>query len=163
MPFCPSCGAEYRAGFATCADCRVALVDSPPPPGAPARTPRHEADVPVARAPNRPLAEMWAELLGQHSIACRLAPLSVADSVYVTSQGAVELRVRAIDAGRARALLPDEAHLAVAVVNPSESEPAAPDDPVTRRLRWLVLLGLALVVLLLLAWAIRTSAINGYL
>jgi hypothetical protein len=162
MPFCPSCGAEYRPRFATCADCRVALVDAPPQ-GAPARARLHEADVPVARAPNQPLAQMWAELLGQHGIACRLAPLSVADSVYVPSQGAVELRVRAIDAARARALLPDEAHLAVAAVDPSESEPPVPDDPVTRRLRWLVLVGLALVVLLLLAWAIRTSAANGYL
>lgn len=26
MPFCPKCEQEYRAGFTTCADCRVALV-----------------------------------------------------------------------------------------------------------------------------------------
>jgi hypothetical protein len=34
--WCPKCGAEYRPGFTTCADCRVPLVDDPPPP-APAR------------------------------------------------------------------------------------------------------------------------------
>jgi hypothetical protein len=28
--FCPSCGSEYREGFASCADCEVPLVDSPP-------------------------------------------------------------------------------------------------------------------------------------
>jgi len=162
MPFCPSCGAEYRPGFETCADCRVALVDAPPQ-RAPARARLHEADVPVARAPNRPLAEMWAELLGQHGIACRLAPLSVAETVYVPSQGGVEVRVRAIDAARAQALLPADAHLELAEGETEAAEPAVPDDPLTRRLRWLVLLGVILVVLIVLAWAIRTSAINGYL
>ena len=28
--FCPECGTEYRAGFATCADCQVALVEEAP-------------------------------------------------------------------------------------------------------------------------------------
>lgn len=28
MPFCPSCGAEFRAGFTACNTCRVPLVDS---------------------------------------------------------------------------------------------------------------------------------------
>lgn len=29
---CPSCGSEYREGFARCADCDVDLVEPPPPP-----------------------------------------------------------------------------------------------------------------------------------
>jgi hypothetical protein len=29
--WCPSCGAEYRVGTTQCADCRVALVNEPPP------------------------------------------------------------------------------------------------------------------------------------
>jgi hypothetical protein len=29
--FCPRCGAEYREGFFTCADCDIALVDEFPP------------------------------------------------------------------------------------------------------------------------------------
>jgi hypothetical protein len=28
MPFCPSCGAEFRAGFTECNNCNVMLVDS---------------------------------------------------------------------------------------------------------------------------------------
>ena len=33
--WCPDCGAEYRAGVETCADCGVPLVDEPPPPPPP--------------------------------------------------------------------------------------------------------------------------------
>lgn len=29
--YCPSCGGEYREGFFQCADCDVALVETPPP------------------------------------------------------------------------------------------------------------------------------------
>lgn len=28
--YCPQCGSEYREGFSECADCEVALVDTPP-------------------------------------------------------------------------------------------------------------------------------------
>ncbi len=31
MPFCPSCGVEYREGFTRCSECNVALVAEPPP------------------------------------------------------------------------------------------------------------------------------------
>jgi len=30
MPFCPSCGAEYRGGFTRCSECGVELVADPP-------------------------------------------------------------------------------------------------------------------------------------
>lgn len=30
--WCPSCGAEYQPDVRQCPDCRVALVDDPPPP-----------------------------------------------------------------------------------------------------------------------------------
>jgi len=31
VPFCPSCGVEYREGIARCADCGVELDEAPPP------------------------------------------------------------------------------------------------------------------------------------
>jgi len=42
--WCPQCGAEYRPGFTTFADCRVPLVDDPPvpPPGPTVATPHPE-------------------------------------------------------------------------------------------------------------------------
>jgi hypothetical protein len=157
MAYCPACGAEYRSGFERCADCGAALVEGTPPPRP--RTPAHEADVVVARAPNPPLAEMWAELLGEHGIACRLVPTSVADSVYVPSQGEVEVRVRGIDAGRARALLPGAAR----AVEEEEPQPEDSADPVERRLRWLVIAAVVLLVVLIVALAVRFSAARGYL
>jgi len=30
--YCPNCGCEYREGFTECADCRVPLQETPPPP-----------------------------------------------------------------------------------------------------------------------------------
>jgi hypothetical protein len=29
--YCPQCGTEYREGFTECSDCRIPLVDGPPP------------------------------------------------------------------------------------------------------------------------------------
>jgi hypothetical protein len=40
--WCPRCGAEYRPGYTTCADCHVALVDRQPDSGAPDL--RHDSD-----------------------------------------------------------------------------------------------------------------------
>jgi hypothetical protein len=96
---------EYRPGFESCADCGAALVDQLAEPIAhPA--PGHEADVAVIRAPSRPLAEMWAELLGQNGIACRLVPLSTSGSIYAPADEPFEVRVPAISAARARTILP---------------------------------------------------------
>lgn len=41
--WCPRCGAEYREGFSECADCGVALADTPPAPEP--RPHRHEHEV----------------------------------------------------------------------------------------------------------------------
>lgn len=75
--WCPKCGAEYRPGFTTCADCRVALVDdrpvpTPPPDAAPhpdrrfvelVRVPALEARMTVnrLRASGAQTADMGAE------------------------------------------------------------------------------------------------------
>lgn len=115
----------------------------------------------VARASSLPIGQMWAELLGEHGISCRLAPVNAADNVYVSSQGGgVEVRVRGIDAARAQELLPREAHLIVAE---PEAEAEVADAPLDRGLRWLVLIGVVLVVVLLIALAVSRSAANGFL
>jgi transcription initiation factor TFIIIB Brf1 subunit/transcription initiation factor TFIIB len=35
VPFCPSCGVEYREGVTLCADCGVGLSEAPPPDAQP--------------------------------------------------------------------------------------------------------------------------------
>jgi hypothetical protein len=42
--FCPKCGAEYRRGYTSCADCQVFLVDERPGANQLARPQRREAD-----------------------------------------------------------------------------------------------------------------------
>jgi hypothetical protein len=65
-----------------------------------------EAEVAVIRAPSRPMAEMWAALLRDNGISCRLVPLSPGGSVYAFAQEDFEVRVQAVNAQRARELLP---------------------------------------------------------
>lgn len=50
--WCPECGAEYRPGYASCADCHVALIDRQPDSGAAGL--RHDPDrrfVELSRVP----------------------------------------------------------------------------------------------------------------
>lgn len=68
--------------------------------------PADNPEVGVIRAPSRPLAEMWAALLRDNGIACRLVPLQAGGSVYAFAQEDFELRVQTADADRARELLP---------------------------------------------------------
>jgi hypothetical protein len=123
-----------------------------------------EADVAIARAPTPPIGQMWAELLGAHGISCRLVPVNAGESVYVPSQGEVEVRVRGIDAQRAQELLPHESRTELAD-EPSQADEGdgVPDAPTDRGLRWAVLIGIALVVILVIAIAVSRSAANGYL
>jgi hypothetical protein len=52
--WCPRCGAEYRPGYTSCADCHVALVDRQPDPEAPDL--RHDPD--RRPDPNRRFVEL---------------------------------------------------------------------------------------------------------
>jgi hypothetical protein len=117
-----------------------------------------EADVPVARAPNRAIAEMWAELLGGEGIICRIVPINPGASIYVPHEEDVELRVPAIDAARALDLLPHEARQAV-----EEPEDDVPADPVENRLRWIFALAVIGLILIVVALAARCSPAAGYL
>src|SRR5690349_9202916 len=120
MPFCPVCRLEYRPGFAACADCGAALVEELPP--AQARAPIHGAaatDVVVLRAHGQAMAQMWAELLGNHGIAARMMPITgIVDNVYPTDT-LYEVLVAAIDAPRALDILPPQ---------PASDRAASPDS-----------------------------------
>ena len=116
-----------------------------------------EADVPVARAPNRAIAEMWAELLGGEGIVCRIVPVNPGASIYVPHEEDVELRVPAIEAARALDLLPHEARVLPEVL---DDEPA---DPLENRLRWVFIGAVAILILVVIGLAARCSAAAGYL
>ena|SRR5437868_1640331 len=117
-----------------------------------------EADVAIARAPNRAIAEMWAELLGSQGIACRIVPINLGASIYVPHEEDVELRVPAIDAARALDLLPHEVRQP-----PQDAGDEAPADPVENRLRWVFAFAIAGLILIVIALAARCSAAAGYL
>jgi hypothetical protein len=120
-----------------------------------------EADVAVARAPNRVIAEMWAELLGTHGIVCRIVPVHPGGSIYVPNEEALELRVPAIDAARAIDLLPAEPQHILRV--PTEDEEEPPVDPVESRLRWAFFAAVGVLLVAIIALAVRCSAAAGYL
>jgi len=151
MPFCPVCRAEYRPGIETCADCHVALVDElpeeyrPPPPTG--------NDVPVARADSLAIAEMWAELLGDEDISCRIVPAGVGDTILVPGQTYWEVRVAAIDARRAHELLPASEHEAIAP--PEEDVEATDSEAASRALRWFIVAGAVFIALMLLVLGSR--------
>lgn len=153
MPFCPNCRYEYRRGIETCSDCGAQLVDelpdepySPPPPSG--------NDVPIARAESLAIAEMWAELLGDEDIACRIQPAGMGDNVLVPgSQTFWEVRVAAIDARRARELLPSEAHQTV----PMEVDADAADSAaMSQALRWFIVAGVVFIALMILVVGARS-------
>src|SRR4051794_17581666 len=95
-----------------------------------------EADIVVARAPNRAIAEMWAELLGSNGIVCRIVPLNLGGSIYVPREDDMELRVPAIDAARALDLLPREPETILPLESDDDDDFEIPTDPVETRLRW---------------------------
>jgi len=158
VPFCPSCAAEYRKGIAECADCHVALVDElpehyePPPPSG--------NDVAIARDESIAIVQMWAELLGDEQINCRILPARVGDTGLVPGQALWELRVAAIDARRAREILPSsQAGELEPDFEAAAAEFATPLDPDVadvegrrQAIRWLVVAGVIFVVLM--AWVI---------
>lgn len=84
MPFCPSCGSEYRVGFTHCRDCDVDLVESLPKEHVPELDQTTLELVELASFPDYPEGEMIRELLDENGIttvlhgdaAAGVAPLS---------------------------------------------------------------------------------------
>ena len=106
MLFCPFCRASYRQDLKRCPECDVPLVEKLPSRAVAA--PVEEA--PVARFRSQLEAEMWAEILHQEGILTVLVPLGPGAGGWGTSLlDPYEVRVRADDLPRARALLPDRA------------------------------------------------------
>ena len=117
-------------------------------------------DVAIARDESMAIVQMWAELLGDEEITCRIVPARVGDTGLVPGQALWELRVSPIDARRARELLPgDQSDAGGPERKAGEGELAQPLDPDAvdaesrrRAVRWLVVAGIIFVVLM--AWVI---------
>jgi hypothetical protein len=106
MQHCPFCRTAYAETLTHCPDCQVRLVAQLPRAGS-GYQPVEE--VAVARFKSQIEAEMWSDILAQSGIPCVLIPLGPGSGGFGTSLWvAHELRVRADDAPKARALLRDE-------------------------------------------------------
>lgn len=77
MPWCPRCGAEFRAGFTACNTCHVKLIDHkpdgsepveelPPPPGGWEDSPKKQRVLRILRALVTLLLALAAVLLLQN-------------------------------------------------------------------------------------------------
>jgi hypothetical protein len=101
MPFCPSCGVEYREGFTRCSECDVALVAEPPP----APPPTGPEWTPVAMFVTAEEANLARGLLAGVGI-----PSTVVD------RHVVAYPVPQVDAARITLLVPPEQLAAAATV-----------------------------------------------
>jgi hypothetical protein len=71
MPFCPVCRDEFQSWVKVCPDDGVALVDELPP--LPKTLKSNEPAVRITTAPNEPIATLWAGILKDNGINCRLS------------------------------------------------------------------------------------------
>jgi hypothetical protein len=114
--FCPTCGAEYVAGFTECSDCLVPLVDSlPEPERAPRRKPKKPGSrslvplvdpVCVFRSTNPADPAVIESILESASIPFWVLNERVA-LTGLTAFGPVEVMVARADADDARAIIGD--------------------------------------------------------
>ncbi len=73
MPYCPSCGYEYKTGIATCPDCGSKLVDRLPDQTHVAKAGESYGKeytdwTPIVRLPSTPMAQMIYEALREKEI-----------------------------------------------------------------------------------------------
>lgn len=117
-------------------------------------------DVAIARADSLAIAEMWAGLLGEEGIACRMVPADVGDTGLVPGQARWEIRVAAIDAPRAIEVLPsdtpDQAQPQLELEDEERQAGVADDEGQRRALRWLVIAGVIFIVLMV--WVLLARA-----
>jgi hypothetical protein len=105
VPWCPSCGVEYREGFDRCSECGVELASAPPPgPEGPAK-PGPEW-IEIASYPTGEEARLAQGLLQEQGI-----PAEVVDKHVVLSpfpqvdEAEVQLLVPPVEADRADEVL----------------------------------------------------------
>jgi hypothetical protein len=105
--FCPECKAEYRAGFTTCSDCSVDLIDSLPAPAPPGDGSGDSLDAnqpgEIARFVDIRQAEFALSVLEGNGIAAYIDQ-SFTGSIaphFMLGSGGVCLRVGAEDRQRA--------------------------------------------------------------
>ncbi len=123
--FCPQCGAEYREGVTTCADCAVALVERAPEK---VDEPEWQDLVTVLRTSDEAELAVVRSLLEAEGIRCLLRGEGVQEVVGFgrvggenLALGLVDVQVPAEQADAARELL---AARDVAIVEPEEEGPA---------------------------------------
>jgi hypothetical protein len=97
---CPSCGSEYREGFARCASCDVALVVAAPAPA----NDSEEQLVRIFATNNPALITVFKSLLDDAQIDYLAKGANIQD-LFVGAIGAVQFFVNASDAEEARAIV----------------------------------------------------------
>lgn len=102
MPYCPKCRYEYRAGFSTCPDCDVKLVEELPKPSF-----RDAELVVVAAYPFDAGAQQAKLRLNADGIDAVIMNeiMSQTDIVLAFADGGVKVLVRKEDARRAQEIL----------------------------------------------------------
>jgi hypothetical protein len=108
-------------------------------------------DVPVARSDSMAIVEMWAGMLGEAGIGCRIAPTEVGATSLVPGLSRWEIRVAPIDAARARDVLPPE------VAQPARPVRTTKDERRDRVVQMLIVA--ALFVLSVLAIVLLSRAL----
>jgi hypothetical protein len=109
--YCPSCGAEYRAGYATCAECNVALIDEAPDDASVRRSEPSEIDLDTVLVEVYRTDRHHAELVRSFLEANAIPAITSGEgysSAYPLTVGAIGERrvlVRDQDAPAARALI----------------------------------------------------------
>ena len=108
MPYCPRCGSEFQDWVQVCPDCGAALVDAPPEPPPPESKPKTGKNklVPIATAPNEPLARMWAEILENEGVRSLVKGQDLTAAMYLPPLGSqCEIYCLASQAEKAKQVL----------------------------------------------------------
>ncbi|MBI4917297.1 MAG: DUF2007 domain-containing protein [Acidobacteria bacterium] len=126
MPYCPSCGVEYREGFTRCSDCDVELVAALPPDEGQAVG--DESWVAVAAFTTDEAAGLALGFLRGEGLRAEVLDKMMHVQPYgMGLLGEVVLMVPESEAARARELLAEADLGGVALAENSDAENPSPD------------------------------------